>query len=396
MGFILYKIFEGIMTGNTAAKKHFIQSFARKAGRIMLVITSTILACILILVGILLIMSPGKLKPIVDINGNPISGSISEKIHVNINGVDEGMIIQSKDPAHPVLLFMHGGPGVPEYFLSEQYPTGLENDFTVVWWDQRGAGLSYNANIPPETMTVEQIISDTIAVTNYLRNRFHKEKIYLMSHSGGSFFGIQAAARAPELYYAYIGMGQMTYQLKSESLAYDYMLQQYKANGNLKMVRKLEAAPPTLTMPLPFAYDVLRDDAMHGIGVGTTRDMKTIEGGVFFPSWFSRQYTLGEKINLWRGKVFSAKYLRNSVFSTDLTQLVTELALPVYFFHGKYDYTCNYTLAKDYFEKIKAPVKGFYTFEQSAHSPIFEEPEKVRKIFQEDVLAGTNTLADVK
>ena len=88
--------------------------------------------------------------------------------------------------------------------------------------------------------------------------------------------------------------------------------------------------------------------------------------------------------------------LWHDMVSTDLSQKVTKIEIPIYFLEGIYDYTCNYTLAKDYFEKIEAPVKGFYTFERSAHSPIFEEPEKVQKILQEDVLTGTNSLADIK
>ena len=170
-----------------------------------------LLVVILILVGVLLAVSPGKPYPIVDANGNPVPGSLAEKIWVNINGIPQGMFIQSKEPTNPVLLFLHGGPGMPEYWLTKQYPTGLEAYFTVVWWDQRGSGLSYTPNIPPETMTYEQLIADTVAVTNYLRDRFHKEKIYLMAHSGGTFFGIQVAARYPELYHAYIGMAQMVY-----------------------------------------------------------------------------------------------------------------------------------------------------------------------------------------
>jgi pimeloyl-ACP methyl ester carboxylesterase len=381
---------------NNKIKRLSIQSFARKAGRIMLIGLFIFLACILILVGILLLCSPGKTNSFVDKNGSPLAGSISEKIHVNINGVEQGMFIKSKDIRNPVLLFLHGGPGMPEYWLTQHYPTGLEEDFTVCWWEQRGSGLSYHADIPPETMTVEQLVSDTLEVTNYLRKRFGKDKIYLMGHSGGSFFGIQAAARAPQLYYAYIGMAQMTYQLKSEKLAYEYMLVGYKENKNSKMVRKLEAAPPTMTVPLPAAYDSLRDEAMHGLGIGTTRDMKSVITGVFFPSWLSREYTLGEKVNLWRGKLFSTRLLRNTMFATDLTKQVTSLDIPVYFFHGMYDYTCSYTLARDYFDKLKAPLKGFYTFEQSAHSPLFEEPEKIRNILQKDVLVGTNSLADAK
>jgi len=321
-------------------------------------------------------------------------GSISEKTHVTINGVEQGMFIKSKNEENPVLLFLHGGPGMPEYFLTGSYPTGLEELFTVVWWEQRGSGLSYSADIPPETMTVEQLVSDTLEVTNYLRSRFHKEKIYLMAHSGGSFVGILAAARAPELYYAYIGMGQMVYQLKSERLAYEYALEQFKANGNTGMVRKLEEAPVTGTDPLPPSWMSLRDNAMHSLGVGTTRDMKSVVSGIFLPSWLFREYTLSEKVSLWRGKAFSQSILRDKMFATDLAKEVTELELPVYFFHGLYDYTVSYTEAKSYFEQLKTSLKGFYTFEQSAHSPAFEEPERMRKILQEDVLTGAKRLAD--
>jgi pimeloyl-ACP methyl ester carboxylesterase len=124
-----------------------IQSFGRKAGHIMLTTTSILIAVIFILIVVLLAWSPGKPKPFMDENGNPLAGSISEKIHVNINGLEQGMFIKSKNINNPVLLFVHGGPGMPEYWLTQRYPTGLEDYFTVVWWEQRGAGLSYSADI---------------------------------------------------------------------------------------------------------------------------------------------------------------------------------------------------------------------------------------------------------
>jgi pimeloyl-ACP methyl ester carboxylesterase len=218
-----------------------------------------------------------------------------------------------------------------------------------------------------------------------------------MGHSWGSYIGIQAAVQAPGLYYAYIGMGQITYQLQSEQLAYEYALTQYRNSGNLRMTRKLEAAPPTMTVPLPAAYDALRDAYMHSLGIGTIRKMTSVVSGIFLPSWQFREYTLTEKVNLWRGKVYSRSRdfsLWDTMQATDLTLQVTELVIPVYFFHGKYDYTCAYPLARTYLEELKAPLKGFYTFENSAHSPIFEEPEKALKILLEDVLNGVNTLAD--
>ena len=301
-------------------------------------------------------MQSRKTEPFLDENGSPLAGSISEKVFVNINGVEQGMFIKSKDATHPVLLYLHGG--MPDYFLTQKYPTGLEDYFTVVWWEQRGSGLSYSADIPPETMTLEQMISDTLEVTNYLRHRFGQEKIYLMGHSGGTFIGIQAAARAPELYYAYIGVAQMSNQLKSERLAYEYMLQQFKENGNTKMVRKLEAAPVTMTDGTPDAYLALRDEAMHSLGIGTTHDMNSVISGIFFPSLTFREYTLLEKINMWRGKSQSGvSPFWDEMIATDLTKKVPELEIPVYFFGGIYDYTCSYTLAKDYFEKLQGTNK---------------------------------------
>jgi pimeloyl-ACP methyl ester carboxylesterase len=181
-----------------------------------------------------------------------------------------------------------------------------------------------------------------------------------MGHSGGTFIGVQAAARAPQLYEAYIGVAQMSNQLKSEKLAYDYMLQQFKEDGNTNMVRKLEAAPVTMTEGTPDAYRAVRDEAMHSLGIGTTHDMKSIISGIVVPSWQSRDYTLSEKVNTWRAKAEAGvSIVWDTVLATDLTKQVVQLDLPVYFFSGRYDYTVNYTLAKDYFQKLKAPIKGF-------------------------------------
>ena len=357
----------------------------------------SVLAVSLAALGLLLAWSPGRPQPFLDESGAPLAGSLSEKIRVEINGVAQGMFIKSKDVHNPVLLFVHGGPGMPEYWLTQRYPTGLEDHFTVVWWEQRGAGLSYSPDIPPETMTVAQFVADTLSVTRYLLDRFGQEKLYLMGHSWGSYIGIQAAAQAPELYHAYIGVGQVSYQLQSEQLAYEYALDYYRQNGNRRMVRRLEAAPPTMTVPLPAAYEALRDAYMHGAGIGTTREMQSVITGIFLPSWQFREYTLAEKLNLWRGKIASRSRefgLWDTVQATDLSQQVTDLALPVYFFHGQYDYTCAYPLARAYFEKLDAPLKGFYTFENSAHTPIFEEPETALAILLQDVLNETPSLAD--
>ena len=361
----------------------------------MLTLASALLLGLLVLLAALWLMSPGKPAPFLDAEGKPLAGSISEKLFVEINGTRQGMFIKSTDATHPVLLYLHGG--MPDYFLTGRYPTGLENTFTVVWWEQRGSGISYSPDIPPETMTMEQLISDVLAVTDTLRRRFGKPKIYLMGHSGGSFIGIQAAARTPERYHAYIGVAQMSYQLESERLAWEYMLQQFKASGNTRMVKKLEAAPVTLSGGIPPQYVALRDVAMHPLGIGTMHEMRSLLTGLVLPSFQFREYTLKEKLSLWRAKARAGvSIVWDRMVATDLRQHLTEIATPVYFLHGKHDYTVNYALAKSYLEAIKAPVKGFYTFESSAHSPMFEEPEKMNRILREDVLTRSNRLADAK
>ncbi len=335
---------------------------------------------------------PAGPKPFLDDSGRPLAGSISEKITVNIGGVDQGMFIKGKNARNPVLLYLHGG--IPDYFLTERYPTGLDEDFTVVWWEQRGSGLSYSGDVNPASVNPEQLVADTVELTNYLRTRFGQEKIYLMGRSGGTFIGIQAAAQAPELYHAYLAVAQISNQLESERLAYDYMLQRFTDGGNTKMVRRLEKAPVGDTVPLPDSYLKVRDVAMHELGVGTTHDMTSIVTGLLMRSLRNREYTLMEKIGIWRGKIFSTKRLWNTQLATDLTKKVTRLDVPVYFFHGVYDYTVSYPLARSYYERLDAPVKGFYTFAQSAHSPMFEEPEKMCEIVQSDVLTGSKGRAD--
>ncbi|MFA6127718.1 MAG: alpha/beta hydrolase [Bacteroidales bacterium] len=342
----------------------------------------------------ILARNPGKPAPFRDANGQPLKGSISEKIKVNINGVQQGMFIMGRDSTRPVLLFVHGGPGMPEFAVSRQYPLVLENHFTVCWWEQRGAGMSYNPDIPLSSMTFEQLIADILEVTRYLRTRFGQEKIYLMAHSGGTFYAIQAAARAPELFRAYIAVSQISNQLESEKLAYNYMVDQFTKTGDRKMLKRLSRYPVTeINTP---SYYVMRDAPMHRLGIGTTHEMRSVISGVFWPVMREKSYTFRERINVWRGKAFNTKTagLWNQLVVTDLTKKITKLEIPVYFLSGIYDYTVSYTLARNYFNQIEAPLKAFYTFKQSAHSPIFEEPGLLRQILLQDVLVGGNRLAD--
>ena len=377
-----------------------LKRISKKSIKMLTIIVTIFLGFIFTLLSVLWAYSPGKPEPYLDKSGNILAGSISEKTFVNICGVKQGMFIKGKNTNNPVLLYIHGGPAFPNYFLIDKYAPGLEDNFTVCYWEQRGGGLSYSTDVTLESMTFEQLASDAIEVTNYLRKRFGKEKIYLMAHSGGTPFAIQAAVKAPQLYFAYIGMAQITRQAESEKMAYKYMIAQFTTAGNNKAVEKFRQYPvfESDSFIIPFYKSLIRDESMHKLGIGTMRSMKSIFTGVFIPVWLCKAYTLSEKLNIWKSKFSFIKKTKliDQLFATDISTQVPKLVIPVYFFSGKYDLTVNINLSRAYLEKLDAPVKGFYTFENSAHSPLFEEPQRFNEIMINDVLNNTTTFSDTR
>lgn len=356
----------------------------------LLILFAILILLLLSLFIFLLIVSPGKPKPVTNQNGQTVEGSISEKVFLEIGGVRHGMFIRAKDPGNPVLLYIHGGPSFSEFFLVEKYPTGIENYFTVCYWEERGGGISFSPQMSLESLTLEQLASDATEVTNYLRNRFKKEKIFVMAHSGGTAFAIRAVEKHPELFHAYIGISQITRQAESEKLAYKYMTDKYSSAGNSGMLAEFSKYPilENDSFLLPFFNSVLRDKSMHELGIGTMRNIRSIIKGVFFPVWTCRAYTIREKFNIWRSKFsfVNKSGLREQILKSDITSMITSLDVPVYFMSGRYDLTVNHDLSEDYLLKLNSPVKRFYTFENSAHSPMFEEPERFLEILTRDIL----------
>lgn len=318
---------------------------------------------------------------------------LHEKVFLEINGTRQGMFLKSQDTTKPVLLFLHGGPGSPEIVIDQAFPTRLDELFTVCWWEQRGAGLSFKASLPAETMTLDQFIDDTIAVTHFLRQRFGQEKIYVLGHSWGSLLGVLVASRAPELFHAYIGTGQVVRQAESERLAYNYMIDEFRAKGDSAMLRRLERHPINDDAAIDMSYMMLRTAAMDRLGIGAMRQRLSMGRFARLILRF-RGYTLREKLNMVRGSQFSIHWLLRALLEADVPARVPRLEIPAYILQGVYDYQVSYALARDYAQALEAPVKGFYSFTDSAHSPVFEQPELARNILREDVLRGRTDLAD--
>lgn len=359
---------------------------------IMWIIATFIIISIVIFI-VFYFLSQGKPKQFLDENNTIINNSISEKIFIEVNGTKQGMFIKGKNINNPIILYLHGG--MPDYFLTEKYPTGIENNFTIVWWEQRGSGISYSSKESNTKISIDQLVDDTVFVTKYLSKRFNKSKIFLMGHSGGTFTGIIVSHRHPELYNAYIGIAQISDQRKSEKYAVDYMRNKFQELNDSKMVNKLNNIKIGEAGDLPSEYLKIRDVAMHKLGIGTTRDINNVFADILLQSLLFSEYTIYEKYKLWSGKSKAAvSIIWDEIININLTEYYTTFSIPIYFIHGKYDYTCSYELAKMYFKKINTPVKGFYTFNESAHSPLFEEPEKLNEILINDVINLKTILCD--
>lgn len=360
----------------------------------------------LLIIATFLVFPPGRRQPMAchgsadQVRANSPPEKVSEKVFLAINGARQGMFLKGADAANPVLLFLSGGPGIPDYFLAKQIDTGLEDSFTVCYWDYRGTGLSYSADTKASDCTTGQFVRDALAVTDYLRERFGQEKIYLLGHSFGSYIGLLAAQAAPEKYFAYLAMSQIADQPRSELLAYRTMQAEYAARGNVKMLKEL--APYETSAPTPawlcrwFAAPV-RDTAMHALGGGTMAAMRSVITGIFFPTLRCTDYTWSERIHIWRGKAF----VQRTQVARDRCAFVAHssvpaLKLPVYFWAGRQDLTCCYAMQKEYYAAVTAPRKSFYTFAESAHSPLFEQPALAMQILRQDVLQGACALADKK
>ena len=317
------------------------------------------------------IISSGKIRTYSEPN------SLSEKFVMDINGAPNGFFINSRDISNPVLLFVSSGPGTDDYVFTDKYKDmQLENDFTVVYWDYRGMGIAYDKNIDVEQITLENILADTQAVTEYLKERFGVEKIFIMGFSGGTHIALRAAAEHPEDYYALINMAQtVTDSCENDTLMYSFMKDVFESRGDTASLKKLEDAVEHVENDMVVCknwYDYVY--LLHDAGGGTIMNKTEFEG-ITLPILMCRCYTISEKF----GYVKGMKMYRNTPFSKELDGFdyrltIPSLEIPVYFFSGETDYNCPWELVEEYSEIIEAPDKGFFLIPDSAHSPLWENP----------------------
>ena len=317
-------------------------------------------------------------KIIADVRKVVADEGIERLEKVRIGGIDQWVSIRGNDRRNPVLLMLHGGPGWVAMPTSWYFQRGWEEYFTVVQWDQRGAGKTYVANDPATvapTMTRARMIADSEEMVALLRKEFGKDKIFVMGQSWGSYLGLELAQRRPEWLHAYIGIGQLTNAPESERRGWAWTLQQAREDGNAEAVAELEALAPYAEGNAPVPLESLfkqRRWLNHYGGMVHNRRGGDAEAAAIK---LSPEYTDQDVAGIWKGNDFSMQHLLGEVLTLDMSA-VHELKVPLFLFEGRHDHNVSSEVAAQWFETVKAPSKQLVWFEQSAHEVMIEEPGK--------------------
>ena len=335
-----------------------------------------IVLLIIILALCILLLIPGYTNSIKDPNGKPLLHSIASLEKVCLGGKEQWILIRGVNKNNPVILFLHGGPGTSDMGLLRRYMKDLENHFVVVTWDQPGAGKSFSANTPYSSMNINRFVADTHELTNLLREKFQHKKIFLAGHSWGSVLGILTIQKFPELYNAYIGIGQVANMTENEKISYDWTIDQAKRSNDKKVIKKLnEIGKP------PYSGNWQKKFMTQRRYLGKYGgELYDSSSGAFLLVLknliLSPEYSLRDKINFFRGIFTTVKLIFPELMKVDLKTQALCLKVPVYFILGKHDYESPFMIAEEYFKLLKAPSKELIWFENSAHFPNIEENSK--------------------
>ena len=336
-------------------------------------------------------------KIIADLRKITTPNGIERTEKIRIGGIDQWISIRSRDRRNPVLLMLHGGPGFVAMPTSWYAAHGWEEYFTVVQWDQRGAGKTYRANDPATvgpTMTVERMDADVDEMIGWLRREFGREKIFVAGHSWGSLIGLSAALRHPERLHAYIGMGQGIESHESERRGWRFALDRAMAAGNKEAVRELESIAPygVGASPIPLKdIMVQRKWLMRFGGVVAGRVNNDAEANAIF---LSPEYDDEDVRRVWTANEFSEERLLAKAIGIDHSK-VRAIKVPIVLFLGRHDYNVNSAVAAEWLAKVEAPSKKLVWFEHSGHEMMTEEPGKALLSLVEHVRPFAEQAGDV-
>jgi pimeloyl-ACP methyl ester carboxylesterase len=308
---------------------------------------------------------------------------IDERRYVRIGGVEQWITIRGQDRNNPAVLVLHGGPGaavsaLPAHFLP------WEQDFTVIQWDQRGAGKSYSPNHVPPSIDLMQ--RDALEVSDYARSRLHRNKLILVGHSWGSLLGVRMIRARPEIFDAWVGTGQIVNMQRNEAVAYAGVLAKARARGDTNGVDALQkSGPPPYSQIRQMGVE--RQWAMRyesGLRYGPIGPQ-----GLFAELLTAPDYSLKDIVNYFKGVIdgdeFFGETLDGQLMRVDLPALGTDFSIPFFVVEGAEDDITPVSLAKSYFDQITAPHKAFYLIPDAGHMALLTRSDLFLKFLQTEV-----------
>lgn len=350
--------------------------------KLLKIIGKTVLSVLTILifggltaVGYILVTRPTT-PPFKEADGRTVPESIAVLQQVELGGCPQWLLIRGRDISNPVLLFLHGGPGMPAMYLAHAFQRELEKGFVVVHWDRRGAGKSYGKAVPTSSLTDAQLLADALELVSYLKNRFEAPRIYLVGHSWGTRLGMFLVKKAPQDFAAYIGMGQLAFKSEIPAIQDRFIREEGRKAGKRQAFQELALRGRSVHEKWVFKFG----GELHG----STNYWPLVWAGLRAP-----EYTLSDILKIRKGINLYERYFRLVEVQGDIADEILSVRVPVYFFTGRYDYCVPFELTERYFEKLRAPLKKMVWFEHSAHFPFFEEPlkfaEEMQKVHKETI-----------
>ena len=320
-----------------------------------------------------------KARQVIQDLGRIVSPSgIQESYKTKIGGIDQWINVRGQDRANPIILFVHGGPASPLTPTLWQFQRPLEEYFTMATFDQRGAGKTYREVKPDtieDTIHIPRYVDDVIEVAEHIKRRHGEDKLILMAHSWGSVIGMGAALKRPDLFHAYVGVGQNVDSRENERLSFEHGLEQAKKEGNATAVEELQTiAPYPGDQPITRERIIMaRKWAQHYGGLSAYRETSTY---FFRAPLLSPEYSAEDVCAIDQGNVFTLGRILPEFLEVDYTQ-VRSFPIPVVLFMGRHDYTTPSAPAAEWLSKVEAPSKQGVWFERSSHMIPWEEPGKV-------------------
>lgn len=322
---------------------------------------------------------------IADIDKVVTPNGIQETFEATLGGARQVVNVRGADRNNPLLVFIHGGPGAVEMPIAWSFQRPWEDFFTVVQYDQRGAGRSYRLNDPGKlkpTLTFERYRDDAIDLIELLRKRYGKQKVILLGHSWGSAVGLGVAAKRPDLLFAYVGVGQVIDWRGNERDGMAWTREEALRRGNADAIRELDALRPYPDAG-PFTIDKADAWRKWAIGWGSLAAYRSDANFYLRAPRLSPEYT-PEDLQAWdTGSAYTVTTLWPRLADLSFNTL-HRLDVPVVMLIGRHDHTTSASLADAWMQRLQSP-KTTIWFEHSAHLPMIEEPGRFVDALVHDV-----------